>query len=106
MKAVEALLLQALTRAIKAAAWPEERAVRHWQAEIESFLARARRRFAPSMARLLDLADIHHDALRIARRADIDAAPLPVATGWPMTLRELLDEEMTPERLVASLRAC
>ena len=103
--AVESLLLQALVHALKAAAWPEERAVRHWTAEIEAFLVQARRRFAPSMAQALDVASLHRDALRIARRADLDAPPRPLAEAPGLTLGELLDEEMTPEALVARLRA-
>jgi hypothetical protein len=104
-RAVESLLLQALIHAIKCAAWPQERAVRHWKAEIIGFLLQARRRYAPSMARALDLASLYADALRIAMAADVEGEPLPVAEAPSLDLDALLDEKASPDTLIARLRA-
>jgi hypothetical protein len=104
VQAVESLLLQALIHAMKVAAWPEERSVRHWLGEIEAFLVQARRRVTPSMAQALDVAEIHRDALRIARRADVEAKPRPLVEVPPLTLAELLADDLAPEALAARMR--
>ncbi len=104
VQAVESLLLQVPIHAMRAAAWPEERAVRHWLAEIEAFLVQARRRFTPSIAQLLSMAEMHRDAQRIARRADTDAVPIPLVTEPPLRLADLLDDDLKPERLAALMR--
>ncbi len=90
LHAVESLLLRALIHCLKAMAWPESRAVPHWRAEERTFRDQARRRFAPSMRRRLDLADIYRGALRGLPESRGGRPPLPVPQVCPVTLDELL----------------
>lgn len=90
LHAVESLLLRSLIHRLKALAWPDSRDVPHWRAEERTFLARARRRFAPSMRQRLDLADIYADALRGLPETSDGRPPLPVPDVCPVTLDDLL----------------
>ena len=90
LHAVESLLLRALIHRLKAEAWPESRDVPHWRAEERTFREQARRRFAPSMRRRLDLADIYAGALRGLPETSGGRPPLPVPPICPVTLDELL----------------
>ena len=97
LDAVESLLLQALVHMLKARAWPQSFAAPGWDAEVELFLAQARRRYAPSMRQRLDLAKLYRDALRAVPRQIDGQAPLPLPSTCPLTLDELLADE--PGRL-------
>src|SRR6185437_6347611 len=55
LHAVESYLELILVHLLKVQAWPEGDAVDHWRAEIVAFQGNAERRFAPSMARRIDL---------------------------------------------------
>ena len=88
--AVESLLLRAPIHRLKAGAWPESRDVPHWWAEKRTFREQARRRFAASMRRRLDLADIHAGALRGLPETSDGRPPLPVPATCPVTSEELL----------------
>jgi hypothetical protein len=90
LHAVESLLIQALARMLKAAAWPLSRDVLHWQAEARGFRRQARRRFAPSMRRRIDLSGLYADALVMLPDTMDAQPPLPVPTACPVTLDELL----------------
>ena len=90
VSSVQSLLVQALVHMLKAQAWPQARDVPHWASEARGFRADARRRFAPSMRRKIDLAELYADALRILPDL-VDGEPgLPVPPQCPFTLDELL----------------
>ncbi len=92
LHSVESLLIQAILHMLKAEAWPLSRDVPHWRAEARGFRRDARRRFAPSMRRRIDLADLYADALdRLPETMD-GLQPLPVPQVCPVTLDELLGE--------------
>ena len=91
LHADESLLLQALVHMLKAEGWPLSRDAENWRADARGFRARARRRFAPSMRRNIDLAGIYADALRALPTSMDDQPPQPVPQTCPMTLDELLD---------------
>jgi hypothetical protein len=90
LHAVESLLFQALVHMLKAEGWPQARDAANWQADARGFRAQARRRFAPSMRRNIDLAGIYADALRALPDTMDGQMPMPVAPVCPMTLDELL----------------
>jgi hypothetical protein len=103
LRAVEALLLQALLHGMKLAAWPGDPAAAHWRGEIRAFLIGARRRFTPSMRQLLDVAALHADALEAVRDMRPGEA-LPLRPDTALTLEELLAPELATDNLVARLR--
>ena len=103
----ESNLLQALAHLIKMAALPEDGAVRHWRKETAAFLLNARRRYRPSMRRIIDVPALWEDACRLARR-DFefdDHTPLPLPQACPFALEELLDAEADPRVLASRLAA-
>jgi hypothetical protein len=93
LHAVTSWLLQALVHTLKVHAWPLSRDVPHWQAEARLFRAQARRRYAPSMRRRMDLDDIYADALRALPDTMDDQPPLPVPGTCPLTLDDLLSRD-------------
>ena len=93
LHAVESLLVQAIAHRLKAEAWPESREVPGWQGEARRFRDDAAARFAPSVRRKLNVAKIHHRALRSLPGAIDGRPPLPVPPTCPVTLDELLNEE-------------
>jgi hypothetical protein len=88
--AVESWLYQALLHMLKAEAWPLSEAVPHWQAEARGFLAQARRKYRPSMARKIDVPGLYADALYALPETVDGQGPLPVPTECPVTLDEML----------------
>ncbi len=104
VRAVESLLLQALTHGMKLAAWPEDPAAGHWRSEIRGFLVGARRRFTPSMRQLLDLDALHADALETVRDMRPDRPALELATRFELSLDEVLSRDLPTDLLIARLR--
>jgi hypothetical protein len=92
LHAVESLLVQALLHVLKAKAWPLSAAVSGWQKEVRVFKMQVRRRFVPSMAQKIDLADLYLEALLSLPEAIDGQPPLPVPSVCPVTLDELLSE--------------
>lgn len=90
VEAVEARLYQALLHRLKAEAWPSLPYVQHWQAEMRGFLAQARRKYRPSMARKLDVAALYADAPYAMPEAIDGQPPLPAPAECPVTLESLL----------------
>ena len=93
LHAVSSLLTQAIIHRLKATAWPEARDADNWRAEAERFAGDAADRFAPSMRRRLEVAQIYRRALR-AVPATMYGEPrpmLPAECPWP--LDELLGTE-------------
>lgn len=103
LQSVESPLLQALIHALKSVAWPDHMARRKWRNEMVVFLADARRRFQPGMAGAIDVAAIHHDAMRVVSKLDMrrPAAPLPTTTN--LTVAELMDHALDADALIARL---
>jgi hypothetical protein len=90
LHSVESLLVQALRHMLKAEAWPLSREAPSWRADAIDFRRQARRRFAPSMQRRVDVPGLYADALA-ALPETIDGQ-LPVPVVCPVTLDELLGE--------------
>ena len=93
LHAVESLLVQALTHMLKAAGWPLSRDAPNWLADGRAFRAQARRRFAPSMRRRIDLDGLYADARRGLPETMDGLPPLPLPPMCPVTLDELLAED-------------
>jgi hypothetical protein len=93
LHAVESYLELILVHLLKLRTWPAGDSVSHWRAEIESFQGNAERRFAPSMARRIDLPRLYGRAVR--QVAILSGGTRP--SGWPercpCTLDELLQED-------------
>jgi len=105
VQAVESLLVQALIHAMKMAAWPEHSAFGHWRGELIALLNGARRRFAPSMTRLIRIEELHADALEAVRGTSLDRPPRPLRDGTDLALAELMSRQLSPEEIVARLAA-
>jgi hypothetical protein len=94
--AVGSHLIQAMVHALKALAWPQLKAVSHWQAEMRAARSDARRRFSPSMRQLIDMADLYSTALdRLPQEIDAQP-PQPLPETCPFTLDELLAPVQRP----------
>jgi hypothetical protein len=103
VQAVESLLFQALLHALKVAAWPDNPASDHWRGEIRGFLIGARKRFTPSMARLVDPLAIHADALEALRDLRLGPAQ-PLRDTADLTIDGLLSRDLVVDDLIAHLR--
>jgi Domain of unknown function DUF29 len=90
--AVESLLLQALRHMLKAEAWPLSRDAPTWRADALDFRQQAANRFAPSMARRIDVVKLYRQARRSLPETMDGTAPLPVPEVCPVTLEEMLAE--------------
>ena len=102
--AVASLLLRALEHLVKAAAWP---ANRHWQAKARVFLRDAARRFAPSMARQIDVEAIYADVSDLPGLIGaLDGkGPRPLRAECPFTLDQLLAHGFDVAAAVIVLKA-
>ncbi len=92
LHAVESLLTQTMLHALKAEAWPLSPQVAGWRAEARLFRRQAIRRFAHSMRRRIDIAELYADALAGLRETIDDQSPLPVADICPFTLDAMLSD--------------
>jgi hypothetical protein len=92
LHAVRSYIVQALLHDLKVQAWPLSREVPHWQAEARGFRGEARDRFAPSMARRIDVAKLYREAMRRMPESIDGVAPQSVPKTCPATLEELLAE--------------
>lgn len=92
---IESWLENALEHVLKGFCDPDSLSRLAWSVETETFLRQARKRFRPSMRRLLDIDDIWRDAFAAARTA-LDAYGVPIPPGIPadspFTLDDLLAE--------------
>jgi hypothetical protein len=105
-RAVQSLVLRALEHLLKAAGWPASPYTEHWQDEAGVFLRDARREWAPSMTRHIDVAELYAAALaRVLRLRMHDSAPGPLPEACPFTLADLLPAEPTGFPDVAPLVA-
>ena len=90
LSAVKSLLVQALLRDLKSAAWPLSRDVPHWRAEARGFRDEAADAYAPSMRQHIDVAELYRKALRRLPESQDGQPSLPVPDACPVTLDELL----------------
>lgn len=92
LRSVESLVTQAMMHRLKQQAWPQSVTVVHWRREARTFSRQAARRFTASMRQKLDLAGLYADAVdQLPDWIDDRVLPLPVPTGCPFSLDELLD---------------
>jgi hypothetical protein len=101
---VESRLRLILTHLIKLASEPESQAASHWDSEIMNWQGDLLSRFAPSMARRLDMDRIWKRAVREASPKAAKRRPDRTLV-CPFTLDEILDEEFATEPLVSRLLA-
>ncbi|MFL5283896.1 MAG: DUF29 domain-containing protein [Rhodopila sp.] len=94
LRACRSQLLQALLHMLKAEAWPLFAAVPHWRSEAMVARINAADAFASSMRRNIDIADIYAKALRAMPETVDGVPPLPVPVECPVTLDELLDDQI------------
>ncbi|HYH37959.1 MAG TPA: DUF29 domain-containing protein [Azospirillum sp.] len=105
LKGVISHLRQMLVHAIKLASSPESEAVAGWKTEVIDHQALARDRFTNAMRKDIDLDDLWRRSCREAGKklAVYGEAMAPMADESPLTLDELLDEELDAEDLVRRL---
>lgn len=103
IRAVRSALRQAMAHAMKAAAWPENDAVRHWRHDAVEFLSQARADFQRAMAKDIDLADLHRRARQAVEALEMDLPPRPLPDAPGCTLAEAMDDEAPLGACVARL---
>jgi hypothetical protein len=89
-RACESDLVQALLHDLKVRAWPNSRAVPHWEAESRAARSDAQRAFSPSMRQRIDLNDLYATALDRMPATIAGRPPQPVPETCSFTLDELL----------------
>ena len=92
LHAVESYLELIIVHLLKAHAWPDNEAVKHWHSEIVAFQKNAARRFAPSMRRRIDLAALYQGAVEQVTPLCGDAVSAQWPQSNPFTLDQLLAE--------------
>ena len=93
LDALESLITNILGHMLKCEAWPNARAVSHWQAEIRGWRRQLRRKMRPGWRRRIDVGVLHGDALAMLP-PDMDGVPAgPVQQTCPVTLDALLSEQ-------------
>lgn len=107
LSAVKSHLGLAMLHALKALAWPEHPAVKHWQDEITVFLANAQDGFQPGMQQHVDPAEIYARALkRLRKLAPLEGVPpRPLPETVAFTAAELRDEDFGAVDLLDRIRA-
>lgn len=103
VRAVRSALHRAMVRAMKAAAWPDDEAVRHWRHEAVVFLSQARADFQPGMAPALDLPALHRRARRVVEALEMGAPARALPEGPACDLAEALDDAVPLAAGVARL---
>jgi hypothetical protein len=103
LHACESLLSQALVHLLKIHLAPNSRPSTHWRGEVATFLADARRRFAPSMRQRISVPALHAEALsRLRAEAKGHRNPRLPET-CPFDLDDLLVPRPDVMALVAKL---
>ena len=93
LHAVESYLQLILAHLLKVHGWPESSSIRHWRSDIVTFQTNMRRRFAPSMAQRIDLAQLYADAIQQLEPEQFDGqTPSAWPNVCPFTLDQLLTE--------------
>ena len=107
LSAVRSHLGLAMLHALKALAWPDHPAVKHWQDEITVFLANAQDGFQPGVQQHVDPGEIYARALkRLRKLAPFEGSPpRPLPQSVPFTAAELRDEDFGAVDLLDHIRA-
>jgi phytoene/squalene synthetase len=106
LQAVESLLENAFIHILKIFADPASLSQRQWRVETAGFLKGARKRFRPSMARAIDLAEIWREAIDSAERelkAYDRVPPANIPLVCPFGLEDILDQAFDDNRAVQAL---
>ncbi len=90
LSAVRSLLVQALLHDLKCQAWPQARAVPHWQAEARGFRDDAAEAFTPFMRQRIDMEALYRRALSRLPESLDGEPPLPVPATCTISLDDLL----------------
>lgn len=94
LHAVEGLLRQALRHILKAEAWPLSLYAATWKADAIDFRQQAGERFVESMRQRLNLTRLYRQAIRGLPETVDGQSPLPVPEHCPVTLDELLADDL------------
>jgi hypothetical protein len=107
LRAVESQLRVALTHLLYLLHAPERAPVAHWSTEVLAALDNAQRGYAPSMAQRIDLDRIWRSACRLTapKLEEMGLVLPPPGAECPVTLAELLAEDVEIPRLLARLTA-
>jgi hypothetical protein len=107
LSAVKSHLGLAMLHVLKALAWPDHPAVKHWRDEITVFLSNAQDGFQPAMQQYFDPAEIYARALkRLKRLAPLEGSPpRPLPESVSFTAAELRDEEFGAIDLLDRIRS-
>ena len=87
LRAVRSALRIAMQHKLYLLAWPNDRAVHHWEAEVTNQLAEAHEDFRESMRKEIDLASLYRRA-----RLSAEAHMIALSDQCPWSLDELLAE--------------
>ena len=87
LRAVRSALRIAMQHKLYLLAWPNDRAVHHWEAEVTNQLAEAHEDFRESMRKEIDLASLYRRA-----RLSAEAHMIALSDKCPWSLDELLAE--------------
>ena len=104
LHACESLLARGIEHLLKLRLSLHDTAAIHWRHETVTFLRDARRHFTPSMRQRIDVDRLYGDAIRDSRRAGTIEPDHPVLSNTdrcPLTLDDLLSEELTVSDLLA-----
>ena len=94
--AVDSLLGMALLHLLKMHGWPDG-PVEHWRIETRGFLRGAAKRWAPSVARVLDVDQIYREALEdICDRKAYGSPRRALPPVCPFTLTDLISSRRAP----------
>ena len=93
LRGVRSHLVQAMLHELKSRAWPHQRDVPHWRAEVQLHRGDAADDFTPSMRQHIDLSALYRRALRGLPDTIDGQPPLPLPEACPWTLDALLAEQ-------------
>jgi hypothetical protein len=94
LRAVESAIVLALRHMLEVEAWPLSATVPHWQAEARLFRRQARRSYTSGMSQKINMAELYADALAAMPETVDGVPPLPLPAECPVTLDELLDDQI------------
>ncbi len=95
LHSVESFLQLMLVHLLKIRGWPDSPSVPHWRSEIVGFQTNMRRRFAPSIARRIDLSRIYTDACEQLEGLIYDGVqPRPWPDHCPLVLDRMVSAKV------------
>jgi hypothetical protein len=107
LSAAKSHLGLAMLHALKALAWPDHPAVKHWRDQITVVLSNAQDGFQPGMQQYVDPAEIYARALkRLKKLAPLEGLPpRPLPESVSFTSAELRDEDFGAIDLLDRIRS-